>query len=113
MSGVETVAVEAGEADQRLDRWLRRRFPGLTQGRIEKLLPFAATLLPGLENFPDDRLPGTERHDLLDLESDLIADQLRLLQAQAREGAQLTLFRVISPLTFEAERHSVDLGRLQ
>ena len=38
MSGVETVAVKAEEADQRLDRWLRRRFPGLTQGRIEKLL---------------------------------------------------------------------------
>jgi 23S rRNA pseudouridine955/2504/2580 synthase len=38
MSGVETVAVQAEEADQRLDRWLRRRFPGLTQGRIEKLL---------------------------------------------------------------------------
>lgn len=38
MSGVEIVAVKAEEADQRLDRWLRRRFPGLTQGRIEKML---------------------------------------------------------------------------
>ena len=38
MSGVETVTVQAEDADQRLDRWLRRRFPGLTQGRIEKLL---------------------------------------------------------------------------
>ncbi|MBL8701128.1 MAG: RluA family pseudouridine synthase [Alphaproteobacteria bacterium] len=38
MSGVELVSVKAEEADQRLDRWLRRRFPGLTQGRIEKLL---------------------------------------------------------------------------
>ncbi len=38
MSGVEIVEIKAEEADQRLDRWLRRRFPGLTQGRIEKLL---------------------------------------------------------------------------
>lgn len=36
MSGVQTVTVAAGEGDQRLDRWLKRRFPELTQGRIEK-----------------------------------------------------------------------------
>jgi len=38
MSAVSTETVRAEDADQRLDRWLRRRFPGLTQGRIEKLL---------------------------------------------------------------------------
>ena len=38
MSSVELVEVRAEDADQRLDRWLRRRVPGLTQGRIEKLL---------------------------------------------------------------------------
>ena len=37
MSGVQTVTVAAGEGDQRLDRWLRRRFPHVSQGRIEKL----------------------------------------------------------------------------
>ena len=31
------IAVEAGEGDQRLDRWLRRRFPHVGQGRIEKM----------------------------------------------------------------------------
>ncbi len=36
MSGVQTVIVASGEGDQRLDRWLKRRFPQLTQGRIEK-----------------------------------------------------------------------------
>lgn len=36
MSGVQTVEVAAGEGDQRLDRWLKRKFPHLTQGRIEK-----------------------------------------------------------------------------
>ena len=38
MSGVITIAIKADDADQRLDRWLKRRFPGLAQGRIEKLL---------------------------------------------------------------------------
>ncbi|MBF9035784.1 RluA family pseudouridine synthase [Rhodobacterales bacterium HKCCE2091] len=36
MTGVQTVTVGPGEGDQRLDRWLKRRFPQLTQGRIEK-----------------------------------------------------------------------------
>ncbi|MGR3804952.1 RluA family pseudouridine synthase [Marinibacterium profundimaris] len=37
MSGVQNVTVEAGEGDQRLDRWLKRRFPQVSQGRIEKM----------------------------------------------------------------------------
>jgi 23S rRNA pseudouridine955/2504/2580 synthase len=38
VSGVVTIAVEASEADLRLDRWFRRRFPHLSHGRLEKLL---------------------------------------------------------------------------
>ena len=37
MSGVQMLMVEAGEGDQRIDRWLRRRFPHVGQGRIEKM----------------------------------------------------------------------------
>ena len=37
MSGVQTLTVGADEGDQRLDRWLRRRFPHVPQGRIEKM----------------------------------------------------------------------------
>lgn len=37
MSGVQTVEVARGEGDQRLDRWFRRRFPHVSQGRIEKM----------------------------------------------------------------------------
>jgi 23S rRNA pseudouridine955/2504/2580 synthase len=37
MSGVQTITVGRGEGDQRLDRWLKRRFPHLAQGRIEKM----------------------------------------------------------------------------
>ncbi len=32
------IPVGDGEGDVRLDRWLKRRFPGLTQGQVEKLL---------------------------------------------------------------------------
>jgi 23S rRNA pseudouridine955/2504/2580 synthase len=37
MSGVQTLTVGPEEGDQRLDRWLRKRFPQLSQGQIEKL----------------------------------------------------------------------------
>lgn len=35
---VQVIEIDAEDGDQRLDRWLRRRFPGLRQGQIEKLL---------------------------------------------------------------------------
>lgn len=37
MSGVQTRIVGPDEGDQRLDRYLRRHFPHLSQGRIEKM----------------------------------------------------------------------------
>ncbi len=37
MSGVQHLTVAADEAEQRLDRWFRRQFPQVTQGRLEKL----------------------------------------------------------------------------
>ncbi|MBT8454909.1 MAG: RluA family pseudouridine synthase [Rhodobacteraceae bacterium] len=37
MSGVQTVTVGPGDGDQRLDRWFRRQFPQVSQGRIEKM----------------------------------------------------------------------------
>ncbi len=37
MSGVQTLTVAQDEGEQRLDRWFRRHFPHVPQGRIEKL----------------------------------------------------------------------------
>ncbi len=37
MSRVQTLTVAPGEGDQRLDRWFRRRFAHVSQGRIEKM----------------------------------------------------------------------------
>lgn len=37
MSGVQTIEVSVDDGEQRLDRWLRRKFPNVSQGRIEKL----------------------------------------------------------------------------
>ncbi|MEX0285184.1 MAG: RluA family pseudouridine synthase [Paracoccaceae bacterium] len=37
MSGVQLLTVAEGDGDQRIDRWLRRQFPQVSQGRIEKM----------------------------------------------------------------------------
>ncbi len=37
MSGVQHLSVEADDGSPRLDRWLRRRFPHVSQGRIERM----------------------------------------------------------------------------
>ena len=37
MSGVQTLTVGPDECEQRLDRWFRRQFPHVPQGRIEKM----------------------------------------------------------------------------
>lgn len=38
MTGVRTLVVEAEEADVRLDRWFRSRFPALSHGALQRLL---------------------------------------------------------------------------
>ncbi len=38
MNTVESRVVGDGDGETRLDRWLRRLYPGLTQGRVEKML---------------------------------------------------------------------------
>ena len=37
MSGVQQVTIGEDEAEQRLDRWFRKRWPHVSQGRIEKM----------------------------------------------------------------------------
>ena len=37
MSGVQLIRVGSDEGDQRLDRWLKKKFPQLTQGAVEKM----------------------------------------------------------------------------
>lgn len=37
MSGVQTIRIAEGEGGQRVDRWLKKKFPQLTQGAVEKM----------------------------------------------------------------------------
>ena len=61
VEGPQTRRIEAQEADQRLDRWLRVAFPGLTQGRIEKLCRKGQLRVDGARAKPGLRLSSGQR----------------------------------------------------
>lgn len=56
---VTTVTVAADEADIRLDRWFKRHYPGLSHGRLEKLLRTGQVRIDGKRAKSNQRLePG-------------------------------------------------------
>lgn len=59
MSGVKQFTITASDADQRLDRWFKKKFPHLTHGRLEKLLRKGEIRLDGKRAKAADRIePG-------------------------------------------------------
>jgi 23S rRNA pseudouridine955/2504/2580 synthase len=56
MSGVQQIIIANDEADQRLDRWFKKRFPDLGHGRLEKLLRTGQVRLDGKRAKAGDRL---------------------------------------------------------
>jgi len=61
MSNVQTIAVTADEADLRLDRWFKRRFPELGHGRLEKLLRTGQVRVEGRRARSNTRLEPGQR----------------------------------------------------
>lgn len=59
MRSVETVTVSDDDGEARIDRWLRRRYPQLTQGQVEKLLRTGQVRVDGARVKASDRVtPG-------------------------------------------------------
>ncbi|HRO04064.1 MAG TPA: pseudouridine synthase, partial [Terricaulis sp.] len=59
MKTVESVAVSEDDGAPRIDRWLRRRYPQLTQGQVEKMLRTGQVRVDGARVKASDRLaPG-------------------------------------------------------
>lgn len=56
MAGVEVVTVSEDEADLRLDRWFRKRYPELGHGRLQKLLRTGQVRVDGKRAGAGDRL---------------------------------------------------------
>jgi len=59
MNAVENVEVDKDDGVQRIDRWLRRRHPQLTQGQVEKLIRTGQVRVDGARVKASDRVsPG-------------------------------------------------------
>lgn len=56
MSGVQSLEVSVQEAEVRLDRWFKRRFPALNHGRLEKLLRTGQVRVDGRRARANQRL---------------------------------------------------------
>lgn len=90
MSGVQLIEVASGEGEQRLDRWFRRRFPHVSQGRIEKMcrkgeirldggrVKPAARLLEGQQvrvpPLPETAAPAVQRSSVSEADARMIQD---------------------------------------
>jgi 23S rRNA pseudouridine955/2504/2580 synthase len=61
MSGVQTLTVAEEDGESRLDRWLKKRFPDLTQGAVEKLCRTGQVRVDGGRTKASDRIgPGMQ-----------------------------------------------------
>lgn len=56
MSGVQKITVSEDDSDQRLDRWLKRMFPQVTQGMVEKFCRKGELRLDGKRVKSGDRI---------------------------------------------------------
>jgi 23S rRNA pseudouridine955/2504/2580 synthase len=88
MSGVQTLTVAEGDGDQRLDRWFRRQFPHIPQGRIEKMCRKGEIRVDGgrvkgstrveagqtvrIPPLPDANAPEPERPRISDADSEMM-----------------------------------------
>lgn len=61
MKAVETVEVSVDDGAARIDRWLRRRYPQLTQGQIEKLIRTGQVRVDGARVKSSDRVAAGQR----------------------------------------------------
>ncbi|MEE8273210.1 MAG: RluA family pseudouridine synthase [Alphaproteobacteria bacterium] len=61
MTGVRSIRVASDEADLRLDRWFRRHYPGLSHGRLEKLLRTGQVRVDGTRIKAGHRLKAGQR----------------------------------------------------
>lgn len=88
MSAVQTLTIADDDADQRLDRWFRRSFPHISQGRIEKMcrkgeirvdggrVKAATRLLAGqsirIPPLPDTAAPERKRDSVSDADAEMM-----------------------------------------
>ena len=93
MSGVQTRTVGPDDGDQRLDRYLRRLFPHLTQGRIEKMCRKGELRVDGGRVKSNARLEVGQIVRIPPLPSEAEAEAARALQSRGITKADAKLIQ--------------------
>jgi 23S rRNA pseudouridine955/2504/2580 synthase len=89
MSGVTTLLVAADDADIRLDRWFRSRYPGLSHGRLEKLLRTGQIRVDGRRAKASLRLTAGNQVRVPPLSAETAAPEKSRMSAPAPSEADL------------------------
>ena len=96
MSGVQTLIVATGEGGQRLDRWFRRQFPHIPQGRIEKMCRKGEIRVEGGRVKPATRVEDGQSvriPPLPEADAPEAPRQARISEADARMIREAVLYR--------------------
>ena len=96
MSSLETIPVAAGEAGLRLDRWFKRRYPGLSHSRLERLLRTGQVRLDGKRAKAGARLAAGQRVRVPPLDDESLAlapPRLHIADAAADHLRSRVLYR--------------------
>ena len=93
MSGVKTLLVAADDADVRLDRWFRKRYPGLSHGRLEKLLRTGQIRVDGRRVKAGQRLAAGNQVRVPPLTAESVAPVKSKSSAPPPSEAELALAR--------------------
>ena len=96
-NSVQQIEVTKGEAEVRLDRWFKRRFPALTHGRLEKLLRTGQVRVDGGRAKANQRLQAGQ--------------VVRVPPLQAKPGEDLTEKPVKTPARV-SEHDIADVQRM-
>lgn len=108
MSGVQTRMVGPDDADQRVDRYLRRLFPHLTQGRIEKMCRKGELRVDGGRVKPNTRLEEGQKVRIPPLPTVEEADAARAL---ARQGVSKADAKLIQSCVIYRDDHIIAINK--
>ena len=107
MSGVETVEITADEAGLRLDRWFRRRYPGLGHGRLEKLLRTGQVRVDGRRAKAGNRLEHGQQIRVPPLSAEASAAPARRPDAKLDASERAALQEMV----LHVDRHVIAINK--
>ena len=108
MSGVQTRMIGADDGDQRVDRYLRRLFPHLTQGRIEKMCRKGELRVDGGRVKPNTRLEEGQRVRIPPLPTEAEAEAARAL---ANHGVSKVDAKLIQSCVIYKDDHIIAINK--